>query len=84
MFEVYADYFGSVEMNEIRRQEIGWSRDVASAFSKGQVQKGINILKCNDRLLSNNTKAESIEMLVADWSKSNAAVKDRLILAVKK
>ena len=83
MFEVYADYFRSAEMSEIRRQEIGWSRDVASALSKGEVRKGVNILKANDRLTKNFNKGDSIITLVDDWSKSSALLKDRLILAVK-
>lgn len=83
MFEVYADYFGSTEMNEIRRQEQGWSRDVASAFSKGNVREGIDILKTNDRLTEHFNKGDSIITLVNDWSKSSAPMKDRLILAVK-
>ena len=83
MFEVYADYFGSTEMNEIRRQEQGWSREVASSFSKGNVREGIDILKANDRLLEDFSKSGSITTLVNDWSKSSAPIKDRLILAVK-
>jgi ATP-dependent exoDNAse (exonuclease V) alpha subunit len=41
MFAAYADKFGYFELNEIRRQEVEWGREVALAFSVGSVREGI-------------------------------------------
>ena len=83
MFEVFADKFGSYEMNDIRRQESEWSKDVALAFSEGNIKQGINVLKSNNRLNSADTKIDSMESLLTSWNNSTESVENRLIIAVK-
>ena len=83
MFEVFADKFGSYEMNDIRRQEYEWGREVALSFSNGDIRSGINILKSNNRLYSASTKIDSIEQLLNNWNDSSEAAAHRLIIAVK-
>jgi Ti-type conjugative transfer relaxase TraA len=83
MFEVFADKFGSYEMNDIRRQESQWSKDIALAFSEGNIRCGIDILKSNNRLNNADTKIDSMESLLNSWNSSSEAVENRLIIAVK-
>ena len=83
MFEVFADKFGSYEMNDIRRQESEWSKDVALAFSEGNIKQGINVLKSNNRINNADTKIDSMESLLNSWNSSSEAVENRLIIAVK-
>ena len=83
MFEVFADKFGSYEMNDIKRQELEWGKDVALSFSNGDIRGGINILKSNNRLYSATTTIDSAEQLLNNWNDSSEAVRHRLIIAVK-
>ena len=83
MFEVFADEFGSCEMNDIKRQELEWGKDVALSFSNGDIRGGINILKSNNRLYSATTTIDSAEQLLNNWNDSSEGVRHRLIIAVK-
>ena len=83
IFEVFADKFGSYEMNDIRRQEVEWGREVALSFSNDDIRGGINILKSNNRLYSASTKIDSAEQLLNNWNDSSEDVRHRLIIAVK-
>ena len=83
MFAAYADKFGYFELNEIRRQEVEWGREVALAFSVGSVREGINILISNDRLVRRDTKIDSMESLLTDWNNSSELLENKLIIAVK-
>jgi Ti-type conjugative transfer relaxase TraA len=83
MFEAFADKFGEFEMNDIRRQELDWGREVAISFSRGDVRQGINILKSNNRLLHSKTKVDSMESLLNSWNNSLEPLENRLIIAIK-
>ncbi|WP_322777403.1 AAA family ATPase, partial [Candidatus Megaera venefica] len=83
MFETFADKFGSYEMNDIRRQESQWSKDIALAFSEGNIRFGIDILKSNNRLNNADTKIDSMESLLNSWNSSSEGVENRLIIAVR-
>ena len=83
MFEAFADKFGSYEMNDIRRQELEWGKDVALSFAGGDVRGGINVLKSNNRLKAASTKIDSMEQLLNNWNDSSESIRHRLIIAVK-
>ncbi len=83
MFSAYANRFGYFELNEIRRQEVQWGKEVALAFSVGSVREGINVLISNDRLVRRDTKIDSMESLLTDWNNSIETLEYRLIIAVK-
>lgn len=83
MFECFADKFGYCEMNDVRRQELQWCRDVSISFAEGDAKRSIGILHNNNRLYSSGTKIESMEMLFNDWNKSKYAVVEKLIIAIK-
>ncbi|MBY0580223.1 MAG: AAA family ATPase [Rickettsiales bacterium] len=83
MYEVFASRYGSTTLLDIQRQKSDWGRDVAMAFSRGEVATGVGILRAHNRLLVANNANESMQMLLADWSKSDEKIADRLIIAVK-
>ena len=82
MFEVFADRYGSVSMLNIQRQDEAWGRAVAMAFSNGEVRSGVSILQEKNRIIESVTKDDSMQGLLADWSKSKEPIADRLIIAV--
>lgn len=83
MFEILADKFGSYEMNDIKRQEVDWGRQVALNFAKGDIKTGIDILKTKNRLLTHDNKRGSMEALLKKWNDSKEALENRFIIAVK-
>jgi len=83
MYEVYANRYGSTTLLDIQRQKSDWGRDVAMAFSRGEVATGVGILQAQNRLLVANNANESMQSLLSDWSKSAEKIADRLIIAVK-
>ena len=82
MFEVFAEKYGSTSILNIQRQKDAWGRDVAMAFSNGEVRSGIAILQEQNKIVESSTKDESMQVLLADWSKSKESIRDRLIIAV--
>lgn len=83
MFEVCAEKYGSTSILNIQRQEDAWGRAVAMAFSNGEVSTGVSILQAQNKLVEHGDKDQSMQSLLADWSKSNEKISDRLIIAVK-
>lgn len=83
MFEVFADRYGSSTIFDIQRQDSDWGRSVAQSFANGNVRSGIAILEKEDRLKWHNDAESSMQDLIRDWHKSDYALKDRVILAVK-
>ena len=83
MFEVCAEKYGSTSILNIQRQEDAWGRAVAMAFSNGEVSTGVSILQTQNKLVEHGDKDQSMQSLLADWSKSNEKISDRLIIAVK-
>ena len=83
MFEVFANHYGSSTIFDIQRQASNWGKSVAMAFSKGEVEKGLEILAHDDRIKWEEDAESSMKELLHDWSVSGYYVRDRLILAVK-
>ncbi len=83
MFEVFAESYGSSSILNIQRQKDAWGRLVAMAFSEGEVASGISILQEQNKIIEKTTRDESMQTLLADWSKSKEKLTDRLIIAVK-
>ena len=83
MFEVFAEKYGSISMLNIQRQKDTWGRAVATALSKGNVRSGIRVLEEENKIFNHGDKDSSMQGLLADWSKSEEKLTDRLIIAVK-
>jgi len=83
MFEVFAQSFGSTTLLNIQRQKESWAREVAMAFSKGEAQTGIAILQANNRIIESKDSNESMQVLLANWNKSEELIANKMIIAVK-
>ena len=83
MFDVFADKYGSSSILNIKRQKEEWARSVAKDFSNGRVASGIKTMLENKRITEHGNREESMCDLLLDWSNSNHAIGDRIIMAVK-
>ena len=83
MFEVFADRYGSSSILDIKRQDSDWGKSVAINMSAGNVETAISILGRENCIKWDADRDSSMNALLADWSKSDHDISDRLILAVK-
>ncbi len=83
MFEIFADKFGYFELADIKRQKLGWGREVAISLSQGRVAEAVDKLVANNRLIGKINKEESVKSLLDDWHSSAFAIDQRLIISVK-
>jgi len=83
MFEVFAKSYGSSSILDIKRQDSDWGKEVAMAFSKGDVATGLSILDTDNRIRWDADSHASMHELLHDWSVSEFTMRDRLILAVR-
>jgi Ti-type conjugative transfer relaxase TraA len=83
MFEVLANKYGSSTILDIKRQDSEWGKQVAMAFSKGDVRTGVAILEQENRIKWQSDANQSMQALLLDWHKSSYAIDDRIILAVR-
>ncbi|MFK7974359.1 MAG: AAA family ATPase, partial [Rickettsiaceae bacterium] len=83
MGEVFADRYGSSTILDIKRQDSNWGRSVAMSMSNGCVETGISILEQENRVKWSSDAESSMQSLLSDWNKSDYAIGDRVILAVR-
>ncbi|ARN84782.1 hypothetical protein GQ61_05170 [Candidatus Nucleicultrix amoebiphila FS5] len=72
MFEVLVEKFCSVEITDVRRQEIDWQRAVSESLSRGEVKEAVHILNDHERIFFSGTKETSCAALINAWSKDHA------------
>lgn len=82
-FKVLADTFGSVELQEVRRQEVEWQRQVSENLSQGKINDAVQLLEEKGSIHWHTEKAASLSALVEDYSRSYMVdpSKTRLILS---
>lgn len=83
MFTSFAGNLGCYELSDIRRQEVAWGKEVASAFARGDTKVGLEVLLSQGRLLSGANKIAAIEALLNKWHSSSEQLDDKLIIAIK-
>ncbi len=83
MFTSFAKSLGCYELSDIRRQKVGWGKEVASAFARGDTKVGLEVLLAQQRLLSSANKIAAIEALLHKWHGSEERLDDKLIIAIK-
>lgn len=83
MFEVLAEKVGSVEIIDVRRQEIDWQKQVSESLSRGDLKEAVHLLNDHKCLIFRETKEESLSALIHEWSKDNTVEPhtNKLILA---
>jgi Ti-type conjugative transfer relaxase TraA len=83
MFTSFAKSLGCYELSDIRRQQVAWGKEVASAFARGETKVGLEVLLGQKRLLSSANKIVAIEALLTKWHGSSEHLDDKLIIAIK-
>ena len=71
MFGYLAEKYGSVELTEIRRQEIDWQKDVSKCLSEGKTGEALELLDQNGRLHWHQDRKSAIQGVVDTWAKNN-------------
>ncbi|MBP6951535.1 MAG: AAA family ATPase [Alphaproteobacteria bacterium] len=68
-FRFLADRYTAVELSEVRRQTIGWQKEVSEALAEGNVKRAVHLLEEHKALVWSTTKEESLTNLLKDWGK---------------
>ncbi len=69
MFRFLSDRYGAAELSEVRRQTIGWQKEVSEALAEGNIKKAVHLLEEHKAIAWNTTKEESLTNLLKDWTK---------------
>lgn len=68
-FRFLSERYGAAELSEVRRQTIGWQKEVSEALAENDTKKAIDLLENNKAISWNRTKEESLSNLLKDWGK---------------
>jgi len=68
-FRYLSNRYGTAELREVRRQTIGWQKQVSEALAEGNVKRAVHLLEEHKALVWNVTKEESLTNLLKDWAK---------------
>jgi len=78
-FRVIGEIVGKSELKEIRRQHNERDRAAVYAFAEGKAAVGLRSYVERNLVTFQETKAEAIKSLVADWKKDASSLTDKLI-----
>ena len=76
-----AERFGAMELQNVRRQTIGWQKTLSEELSQGHIKNAVQILQKNQAITWNETKEESLTSLLQEWTKNANSPGVRQILA---
>lgn len=68
-FRFLSSRYEAVELNTVRRQTIGWQKDVSEVLAEGNVKRAVQLLEEHKAISWNTTKEESLTNLLKDWAK---------------
>jgi Ti-type conjugative transfer relaxase TraA len=68
-FRFLSDRYGAAELSEVRRQTIGWQKDVSESLAEGNIKRAVHLLEENKAVSWSPTKEESLTNLLKDWAK---------------
>ncbi len=71
MFAYLADKYGSVELRDIKRQDIDWQKDVSKHLSQGRTKEALQLLQENNRIHWSDKKEQTAHELVNAWKKAH-------------
>lgn len=69
MFEELAQRHGSVLIDEIKRQQDGWQKDVARSLADGQFDRAVRLLDQEGKIYWDQDKNGAKTHLMEDWAK---------------
>jgi Ti-type conjugative transfer relaxase TraA len=78
-FRVIGEMVGKSELKEIRRQHDERDRAAVYAFSEGKAAVGLRSYVERNLVTFQETKAETVKSLVADWKKDDSSLSDKII-----
>jgi len=70
VFKALIERYDSAELSEVRRQSMGWQKDISEDLSKGNVQSAVQLLQEQGALKWNGTKEEALADLLTTWATS--------------
>lgn len=84
-FRFLSERYGAMELSEVRRQTIGWQKEVSEALAENDTKRAVALLENNKAISWNRTKEESLSNLLKDWGKERLLNphKTRQIIAQK-
>lgn len=71
MFAYLSDQYGSVELSDIKRQDIDWQKEVSKHLSQGRTKEALQILQDNNRIHWSDKKEQAAYELVNAWKKAH-------------
>ena len=71
MFAYLADKHRSVELHDIKRQDIDWQKEVSKHLSQGRTKDALQILQSNNRVHWSDKKEQAAHELVNAWKKAH-------------
>lgn len=60
--------FKSQELQEVRRQKIGWQKEISQHLSNGEIKQATVLLEKHNCLNWHQDKVESMQQLIEDWT----------------
>ncbi|MGO7047296.1 Ti-type conjugative transfer relaxase TraA [Rhizobium johnstonii] len=67
-FRAITERIGFAELAGVRRQREPWAREASRLFARGETEKGLDAYAQQGHLVEAETRAETIDRIVADWS----------------
>lgn len=80
-FGLLAERFGAVELQDVRRQTIGWQKVVSEHLSQDNIKDAVSLLQENKGIIWSATKEESLAILLKEWSQDIKSEGIRQMLA---
>lgn len=68
-FRYLTERYGAAELSEVRRQTIGWQKEISESLADGNVKNAVHLLEANKAIAWSVTKEESLTRLLKDWAK---------------
>lgn len=68
-FRFLSSRYQAAELTSVRRQTIGWQKEVSEALSQGNVRDAVHLLEEHKAISWSTTKEESLTKLLKDWAK---------------
>jgi Ti-type conjugative transfer relaxase TraA len=70
-FKFLSERYGAAELQNVRRQTIGWQKEVSEALAEGHVKTAVHLLEENKAIAWIHTKEEAFSNLLNDWAKDS-------------
>ncbi|RWE39486.1 MAG: Ti-type conjugative transfer relaxase TraA [Mesorhizobium sp.] len=67
-FRAITERIGFAELAGVRRQREAWAREASRLFARGKVDEALDAYAQNGCIVENETRAELLERIVADWT----------------